>query len=169
MAIAAYFGIALLSSLWASSIGWSHAISDLHGWRQDETAIRAYFIGQGGPWLGYETPVLGPPWPIPHEFPAYQMLVVGLNRATGLPLEQAGRAVSVSLFYTTLLLAYLLLAECGVLRRHRLLVIALWLTSPLYLFWSRTFMIESTALCLAVGYMTFTSASSRVLGGSTPS
>jgi hypothetical protein len=154
-AIAGCFVAALVSSLWVASIGWSHAISDAYGWRQTETAIRAYFISQGGSWFSYETPVLGPPWQMPHEFPAYQLLVVGLAKVTSLPLEPAGRAVSLTLFYVTLVLAYVFLGELRVAPRHRLLILAFWLVSPLYLFWSRTFMIESTALFLAMAYFTF--------------
>ena len=38
----------------------------------------------------------------------------------------------------------------GVSARHRPVFLALLWTSPLYIFWSRTFMIESTALFLSV-------------------
>jgi hypothetical protein len=155
-AILVVFLIALLGNLVVASIGWSHAISDAYGWRQAETAIRAYFIQQGGAWFSYETPVLGPPWPLPHEFPVYQLLTAAVTNATGLQLEQAGRAVSLALFYGTLGVTYLLLAELAIARTHRLLVLAFWLVSPLYLFWSRTFMIESTALFLSVTFLTFT-------------
>jgi hypothetical protein len=154
-AILACLGAALAASLSVASIGWFHAISDSHGWRQTETAIRAHFIAQGGPWLSYETPVLGPPWQMPHEFPAYQLLVAGLVNLTGMGLEQAGRAVSLGLFYAAAMLVYVLLGDLGVAPRHRLLVVALWLVSPLYLFWSRTFMIESTALALSLAFLTF--------------
>ena len=134
--IAVAFAAALVWSLAMASRGWSHAISDDHGWRQTQTAISAYFIQQGGPWLAYETPVLGPPWALPHEFPVYQLVVAGLSRTTGLQLEAAGRTVSLAFFYASLGVAFLLLAELGLRRMHRLLVIALWLPSPVYLFWS---------------------------------
>jgi hypothetical protein len=152
--IAVAFAVALVWSLAMASRGWSHAISDDHGWRQTQTAISAYFIQQGGPWLAYETPVLGPPWALPHEFPVYQLVVAGLSRTTGLQLEAAGRTVSLAFFYASLGVAFLLLAELGLRRMHRLLVIALWLPSPVYLFWSRTFMIESTALFFSLVFLT---------------
>ena len=138
-----------------ASVGWSHAISDVHGWRQTQTAITAYYMQRGGPWLRYETPVLGPPWRIPHEFPAYQAVVVTLSSALGLSLESAGRATALAFFYLTLWGAWLVLPEAGLAGPRRLLVLALWLLSPLYIFWSRTFMIESTALCLCVFYLLF--------------
>src|SRR6266540_3312125 len=149
------FLAAVLWSLGVASFGWSHAISDAYGWRQTQTAITAYFMQQGGPWLNYETPVLGPPWALPHEFPVYQLVVAALANITGLQLEAAGRAVSLGFFYATLAVAYLLFAELGVSPRHRLLVLSFWLVSPLYLFWSRTFMIESTALFLSLAFLTF--------------
>ena len=111
---------------------------------------------QGGPWLDYQVPMLGPPWQMPHEFPLYQVLVVTLARTSGLPLEAAARSVSLAMFYGALAAAYVLLGELAVARRRRLLVLAFWLVSPLYLFWSRTFMIESTALCLCLFFLAFT-------------
>ena len=155
-AILFFFLAALVWSLAVASVGWSHAISDWYGWRQTQTAITAYFMQQGSPWLDYETPILGPPWRIPHEFPLYQTLVVTLTAATGLRLEAAGRTVSLAFFYAALGAGYLLLGEVGVSRRRRLLVLAFWLVSPIYLFWSRTFMIESTALCLCLIFLVFT-------------
>ncbi len=154
-AILLLFLAALFWSLVVASIGWSHAISDAYGWRQTEAAIRAYFIQRGGSWLDYETPVLGPPWALPHEFPVYQLLVAALANTTGLHLEAAGRAVSLAFFYAALGVGHLLLAELSVSPRHRLLVLAIWLASPLYLFWSRTFMIESTALFLSLAFLAF--------------
>jgi hypothetical protein len=147
------FVLAVCWNLGMASVGWSHALSDVHGWRQTQTAITAYYMQRGGPWLRYETPVLGPPWRIPHEFPVYQAVVVVLSDALGLSLESAGRATALGFFYLTLGGAWLLLAEAGLPGPRRLLVLALWLLSPLYVFWSRTFMVESTALCLCVFYL----------------
>ena len=154
-AILILFLAGLLASVAVATIGWSHAISDSYGWRQTQTALSAYFMLRGGPWLAYETPLLGPPWRIPHEIPIYQALVVSLVSATGLKLEAAGRVVSLALFYAALGSGYLLLAELGISARRRLLMLAFWLMSPLYLFWSRTFMIESTALFLCLTFLAF--------------
>jgi hypothetical protein len=150
-----YFLATVIGSLAVATVGWSHALSDWFGWRQTQTAISAYFMQQGGPWLHYETPILGPPWRLPHEFPLYQALVVSLSALSRLNLEAAGRTVSLAFFYAALGAGNLLLAELGVSRRRRLVVLAFWLVSPLYLFWSRTFMIESTALCLCLTFLAF--------------
>jgi hypothetical protein len=153
--ILCFFLAALCWSIAVSGLGWSHAISDWNGWRQTQTAIPALFMLRGGPWLDYEMPVFGPPWQIPHEFPLYQALVAVLTTISGLHLEVAGRAVSVAFFYAALAAGHLLLGQLGIPPRRRLLVLAVWLLSPLYLFWSRTFMIESTALCLCLTFLVF--------------
>jgi hypothetical protein len=158
-AIGALFVAAVAWSLAVTSIGWTHAISDDNGWRQAQTAISAYFIQQGGPWFTYETPVLGPPWALPHEFPVYQVTVAAVSRVSGLALEQAGRFVSVAFFYASLAVAFAFFGELGIPRPRRLLILAIWMLSPLYLFWSRTFMIESTALFFAATFLTFTARS----------
>ena len=136
-----------------ASVGWSHAISDLHGWRQAQTAIIAYFMQQGGPWIAYEMPLLGPPWRLPHEFGLYQLVMVAVSAMTGLTLEAAGRATSLAFFYATLGVCWLLMSWLGVASWNRLLVLAFWLVSPHYIFWSRTIMVESTTLFLCALYL----------------
>ena len=89
-AILILFLAGLLASAAVATIGWTHAISDAYGWRQTQTALSAYFMLHGGPWLAYETPLLGPPWRIPHEIPLYQALVVSLVSATGLNARSRG-------------------------------------------------------------------------------
>ena len=144
----AFFFAALAWHGAMASVGWRHAISDIHGWRQAQTAITAYFIQQGGPWIAYETPVLGPPWRIPHELPrlparrGHRRRCVGPHAGSRRPCDFAG----ILLF--ALGVAFLLLGELGVCPWNRLLVLGFWLLSPHYIFWSRTFMVESTALFL---------------------
>ena len=153
--ILGFFLAAFSWSIGVSWFGWSHAISDWYGWRQTQTAISVYSMLRGGPWLDYELPVFGPPWQIPHEFPLYQALVATLTAVSGLRLEAAGRAVSLAFHYAGLYAGYLQLAQLGIAPRRRLLLLAFWLLSPLYLFWSRTFMVESTSLCLCLTFLAF--------------
>jgi hypothetical protein len=96
------FAICLVHSFWAMSIGWNNSILDMHGFRQTQTAISTYFVLQGGAWLAYETPVLGAPWSIPFEFPLYQWITAVWVKISGIPLDQAGRSVSVVFYYLTL-------------------------------------------------------------------
>lgn len=147
------FIICFIYSLWALSIGWNNTILDQHGFRQTQTAISTYYIIQGSPWLRYETPVLGYPWSIPFEFPLYQWLVAILVKFFHTPLEETGRFVSVFFFYLSLIPSYIILDYLNVSKSYRWVFLSLFLTSPLYLFWSRTFMIESTALFFSLAYL----------------
>ena len=141
--------------LFGASRGWKHNLSDRHGFRQTQTAISAYYMLQG-PWtLAYETPVVGPPWSIPFEFPLYQWTVAATARVSHLPLNQAGRLVSIVFFLLTLWPLASILRLMKLTVAHRLLIGALVVASPFYVFWSRTFMIESTALFLALSYLAF--------------
>jgi hypothetical protein len=149
VAASVLLALCLLYFLISVSIGWRHSISDAHSFRQSQTAISVDTMLRGGPWLIYETPVLGPPWTIPFEFPLYQWIVAVLVRSTGLALEPVGRFVSVVFFLLTLWPVERLLAALRVSLPCRFIILALLISSPFYIFWSRTFLIESTALFLA--------------------
>jgi hypothetical protein len=139
----------------ASSVGWNNTLLDDNGFRQTQTAISTYYMVGQPLTLAYETPVLGPPWSLPFEFPLYQWIVAGLVAREGMPLEQTGRLVSVAFFLLSLLPANALLRRLGLTAEHRLMVHSLALVSPFYIFWSRTFLMESTALCLSLSYLAF--------------
>ena len=89
------------------------------------------------------------------EFPFYQWVTALVVTLSGYDLEKAGRLVSVLFFYLTLIPVFWLskyfLKETG----GALIVLCLILVNPIYLFWSRTFMIESTALFFSTLYLWF--------------
>jgi hypothetical protein len=150
---ALFFVLALAYALNAMTTGWWTSLVGPQAFRQTQTAISAYYLIQGGAWLAYETPVLGPPWSIPMEFPLYQLLVAGLVTLTGMPLDQAGRAMAIFFFLASLFPAGMVLRLLGFVTWQNLMMLGLWLCSPLYLFWSRTFMIESLALFLSLSFL----------------
>jgi hypothetical protein len=133
-------------SIYFSSRGWWNMIIDQHGFRQTQTAISAYYLLKEGFTINYITPVFGAPWSVPMEFPTYQLIVAALVKITDMPLDQAGRAVSLAFHYLCLIPLYYLLRFLNLRRMHVIVVLTFFLASPLYAFWSRTFMIESTAL-----------------------
>jgi hypothetical protein len=140
-------------ALHAASVGWNNTISDAHGFRQSQTAITAYWMVNHPPTLAYETPVLGPPWPIPFEFPAYQWTVAGLVTFLGTPLIQTGRFVSLPFFFLSLAPLYVCLGVFRLSPSLRLLILSLVLVNPFYLFWSRTVLMESTALFFGMSFV----------------
>jgi hypothetical protein len=148
-----FFIASLGFNLWAVSVGWWHMLLDLHWFRQTYTAQVTYWMLHGGPWLTYELPVFGFPWSLPVDFPLYEWAVAVTATVLPLPLDQCGRLVSVLFFYLSLPPAYLVLRQLGVARAHCWLVLGLWLLSPEYIYWTRTFMIESTVVCCATWYL----------------
>lgn len=150
-----FFSLALAFSFYGLTVGFSHSLYDEHSFRQTQTAITAYFLTKGGAFFAYETPLLGPPWTIPFELPVYQWIVAKLHGLSSFSLEESGRIIGRFFFYLTLFPLYFLFRS---LRMHPLSCwagLTLYLLSPLYLFWSRTFLIESTALFFAVSYFAF--------------
>src|SRR5262245_5390007 len=63
----------LAQAVYYLALGFGRPIFEQHGFRQTQTALSTYWILQGGPWIAYETPVLGAPWALPFEFPTYQL------------------------------------------------------------------------------------------------
>jgi hypothetical protein len=153
LALVALFAGCLVWFAVVSAVGWNGSLSDRHGFRQTQTALTSYYLLKGGPFLRYETPVLGAPWSVPFEFPLYQWLAAKTVEIAGTSLNSAGRLVSEAFFVLTLVILFDLLGRFQVRLLHRLVFIILMLASPLYVFWSRTFMIESTALFFSLAYL----------------
>jgi dolichyl-phosphate-mannose-protein mannosyltransferase len=153
-----WFGWTLLTAclfynLAVAAIGWQNSILETMAFRQAQTALSAHFmLGHRYQFL-YETPVFGPPWRIPFEFPLYQWMAAGLATPTGCPLDQAGRAINRAFFLFSLVPCYALLRMLGLSPWSRLVTLCMLLVSPFFLFWSRTFLMESVALFFALSYL----------------
>jgi len=151
----ALFLAALAVNVGYVTVGWS--VNGMLGqeFRQTQTADTAYWMQQTGFKLAYETPVLGKPWSAPMEFPLYQWLAGTVATRTGLSLAVAGRWVSAVSFYAMLPALGLLLGQCGVPRLRRGLVLVPVLVCPIYIFYTRAFLIESLALAAAFWHVYF--------------
>jgi hypothetical protein len=128
---------------------------DGHAFRQTHTALTAYWIEHDGLKLAYETPVAGAPWSIPFEFPLYEALAAGVASLTGLPLHAVGRVLSWLFLLGSAIPAAAIAARFRIARGTFLVFICLWLSSPIYLYWGRTFLIETTAVFLMLSGMVF--------------
>ncbi len=149
---AAWLALALLlvyGALVAGSFG--PYLSDDHAFRQTQTAIIARYFSGGGDWLAYQMPVFGAPWAMPFEFPLYQALAKGLQLSSGLSLETSGRLVSMAFFLLCFWPLHDVLRRWGL--RNTPLVMAPVLLAPLYVLWSRGFMIETTALFFTLAFL----------------
>ncbi len=140
-ALAAFLYAAFFTAYYASQ-----PLIESHAFRQTQTALTSFWILEEGWKWAYQTPVAGYPWAIPFEFPIYQSLVAGVVALTGAPLSVVGRLLSFA-FLTACAWPALLLAQRLALPRFiALIFLALLWSSPSYLFWGRSFMIETAAL-----------------------
>jgi hypothetical protein len=151
---AALFGLLLVFHGWAVSVGWKNGNLPGNEFRQSQTALTAMFVQRDQNFaLAYPTPVLGQPWSVPMEFPLYQWTVVAVSNATGLPLIQAGRAVSLACFYGALAALFPLLGNFRLSPARRLVAMGLLLTCPLYIFYTRAFLIETMVLMFSLWFL----------------
>ncbi len=148
-------GLAVLTllALWTVTRGWNASILDRHEFRQIQTALSIHWLRETGFKIDYETPLFGPPWSAPMEFPVYQGAVAGLAEVLGTGTETTGRAVSALFFFATLPAVFLLAGLIGLRGRQRLWPVATVMLGPVYLFYARTVMIETTALCFSVWFL----------------
>jgi 4-amino-4-deoxy-L-arabinose transferase-like glycosyltransferase len=128
-------------------VGLNHSILDQHGFRQTQTALTTYYILENGfSLLHNQTPLFGPPWLVPLEYPVYQNTVAILVRVFNLNIEPAGRIVSILAFYVFIFCLIRILKTLYENKNVAYAAGSLMLVNPVYLFWSRTFMIETSAL-----------------------
>ncbi len=123
---------------------------DLYSFRQTQTALTAFWMMKDGFHFAYETPVAGAPWSIPFEFPIYQWIVALIAGSTGWSLTAVGRVVS---FIFLVLCLFPVRSIVRVLRLDAAVLpifAALLFSSPLYLYWGRTFMIETAGVFFVV-------------------
>jgi hypothetical protein len=149
------FLAALIYSLAGVTYHWTKGFLSGHEFRQTQTALITHYIDKDDNFsLLYETPLVGKPWvSILMEVPLYEWAVVGLSRSTGLPHFMAARTVSAACFYLSLPALYLLLGRFGLPRPRRLLVLALVLCAPVYIYYSRAFLIDAMAFMFSAWWL----------------
>jgi hypothetical protein len=148
------FGVCLVWAVDMAALGWNNGLA-FHTFRQTQTAITSYYMARGGPFFAYETPVMGYPWSIPFEFPLYQWLVAVVSKTFHIQLESSGRLMSELFFWLSLTAIWGILSELRIKKVYRLIFITLILVSPQYIYWSRTFLMESTALFFSTAHLYF--------------
>lgn len=157
--------VALLFSAYYA-LRYSHQpLADAHAYRQTQTALTAYWMVQEGWQLAYQTPVAGFPWEIPFEFPLYQAIVAGLSSLTGFELGATGRLVSYLFLLACCWPAFAISRRLDLPRAVPWVFCALLLTSPLNVYWGRTFMIETAALFFTLACLPFAIDLVRGTGG----
>lgn len=147
------FAAAAAVALGLSLVGWHHNVLEAHEFRQAQTALTIRWLARDGWSLAYPLPLFGPPWSAPMEFPWYQGMVAAVRTLLHSPLEPTARAVSLLLWALTLPGIHRAAGFLGIESRRRWYLLAAVVLSPVYLYYSRAVMIESTALCAAVWFL----------------
>ncbi|GAB5558576.1 MAG: hypothetical protein SynsKO_02230 [Synoicihabitans sp.] len=125
-----------------------------HEFRQSQTALSILFIQREQNYaLAYPTPVFGPPWSIPMEFPLFQWASAVVSTETGASIPKTSRLISIVCFYLALIAIGLLLRRFSADGTTILLALALVLLAPIYIFYSRAVLIESLALALGLWFL----------------
>jgi hypothetical protein len=148
-----YYSLAICCFLYALYIAIKYANQvplDMFSFRQTQTALTAYWFVKDGFRLAYQTPVAGPPWSIPFEFPIYQYIVALITKVSGLPLDAVGRIVSFIFLSLCIVPVKSITKNLNLPRSTFYIFTSLLFSSPLYLYWGRTFMIEMAAMFFSV-------------------
>ncbi len=146
--------ILLLTHAWLVTRNLDSGFMPRHEFRQTQTAVSIlYMVKDDNFSLAYPTPLFGPPWSIPMEFPLYQWSVAGLIKATDWSLPFAARIVGLACFYLTLPGLWLLGRELKLDPAARWVWVCLTLSAPIYIFYTRSILIESMALMFGVWFL----------------
>ncbi len=140
--------IVFISSLVILFQDLTRPITGHHGFRQTQTALTVSYFLENGFELNYKTPVLGPPWTIPFEFPYYQFLVLKTYDFTHFSLEASGRVISILHLIFSLFLTYFIFRALNFEVYTSGILAAGLLSNPHSLFWGQSFLIETSALAL---------------------
>jgi hypothetical protein len=144
-------GVAVLLGIFIATA--YQPVVDLHGFRQTQTALSVWAMAHDGPLLAYETPVLGVPWQVPFEFPAFQWIALLLWKLSGQSIEFSGRLASVAAALVSIWPIYRLARRVSPEPLFAPCLAAVIITAPAFAFWARAYMIETTALLFALGWL----------------
>jgi 4-amino-4-deoxy-L-arabinose transferase-like glycosyltransferase len=147
----------LIGSLCVRLYNINSPLLEVHHYRQTHTAMNVYYFLQDGiDLLHPQTPILGPPWVLAYEFPLYQASAALLVKATGLPLDPACRITNIIYFYLSAGLLFLLSRFVLKSTSTAIWVLLFYVWFPFTIVWSRTCMIEFTAVTFVLAYVYFT-------------
>lgn len=147
---AVVLGASVFFSVWVFTLNFQGPVAGEHSFRQSQTVLTVQRMLDSGIKIDYETPLFGPPWKVPFEFPTFQVLAATTAKAFSIDATSASRAVSIFFFYFLCIGSAFILKELGYSTAMRLITVGFLLFSPLYLNWSRTPLIESTTLSFGI-------------------
>jgi hypothetical protein len=109
------------------------------------------FVEDGVHPLAYSTPVFGPPWRVPMEFPSFQ-LAAFIPARLGMEIDSACRLTNIVFFYISALLLFLLCRTVVPGSRIADLSVIIFCWAPFTIYWSSQCLIDFAAVAFALGY-----------------
>lgn len=146
--------IVLLVGLYFLSFAYRFDDLTMTPFRESQTAITIYYLIENinlTSIVNYKTPVLGYPWQMPMEFPLYQVIVALLSWDKQVfSVIAVGKSISLTFFIGAVYFIFKLLKCLAVENNKAILICGFIISSPVYLAYSSTVMIESAALMFGV-------------------
>jgi hypothetical protein len=133
-------------AVWTAVRYANQPLLEFEAWRQTMTAIPSYWMLREGWSLAYQNPVLGYPWSIPLEFPLFESIVAFIVWIGHFPLDPVGRLLSFTFLLACAWPAFQIVRRVGLPSDVAWGFCALLWSSPLYLFFGRSFLMETAAL-----------------------
>jgi len=132
-------------------------VNDLYSFRQAQTAITVQdYFNHGFSIFNYKTPVFGPPWQVPFEFPIYQLSVYIFMNIFGLTNVDLGcRLVSIIYFYFS---AFALLILCKMkfsIPKIYWTIFVVYIFTPFNFPWSRAALPDYASVFFGLMYIIF--------------
>src|SRR6266511_2551498 len=152
----------LMSLVWVLSVLFSFTArlpglyDTSYQWRPIHTEMTAYwFVREGINLINYQTPLFGPPWQIPIEFPLFQATAAIIFNAGLGSFDFACRLTALLYFYIAALFLYLLCKKIFLGNQTSFMILSLYLWLPFNIHYSTEPLIDYLALALALAYFYF--------------
>jgi hypothetical protein len=123
-------------------------------WRSSHTLLTSlWFQKEGISLFNYQTPVFGPPWQVPLEFPLYQAICTLFSNITSIDLTLSSRLMSLAIFYLSALLLMLLCLEFIESKSLCLIILTVYLWLPFNIRYSTEILPDFLSVTLALSYL----------------
>ena len=149
--ILSFFSIVTVSVFTVNGVLFSaQPLIDLHGFRQTQTAVTAYWMNLDSNFIqfNYPLPIIGSPWSSPFELPLFQSIVAVIGHITHFEIDQIGRLLALVSSLLILIPLYKITLILKLPLQIFYFSVILIYSSPQYLYWSRTFLIETFSVLL---------------------
>jgi hypothetical protein len=123
-------------------------------WRSSHTLLTSlWFQKEGINLFNYQTPVFGPPWQVPLEFPLYQAICTVFSNITRLELTLSSRLMSLAIFYLSALFLILLCIKFIESKALCIIILTVYLWLPFNIRYSTEILPDFLSVALALSYL----------------